>query len=315
MSDADGYEVASTSSDGLAWSVQLVDANGRQFTRRYTRTAAGAVTFEDRDYTGAVFTPTAPIDAVERVASWEWPLAFFKRTKAKGGFYSAARGVWQDAAMTVPAEANGDPVHVWEDLSGNGNHLISQGATHPTLVVNGRSYSVLGNEPAKAWMLATGVGAVTRHAYCVAGIRGGWSTGDGTLVHFGTGAVNFGSDRADMVRKFNSGTSVSVFYAGVNVQGPSAGASGNLLVESTTSYNSTMIDGHGCGHSRIGRVFAETTMTPGAVQGNEISLFHRSGNTVQYPSAGFAALLVTDQIPSYHERKSIQLWAYRRMCA
>lgn len=54
----------------------------------------------------------------------------------------ADRGLWQDAARTTPATADGDPIGAWEDLSGNGNHATqSTAAAKPTLklgVMNGQ---------------------------------------------------------------------------------------------------------------------------------------------------------------------------------
>lgn len=54
----------------------------------------------------------------------------------------ADRGLWQDAARTVPVTADGDPIGAWEDLSGNGNHATqSTAAAKPVWkvnIVNGR---------------------------------------------------------------------------------------------------------------------------------------------------------------------------------
>lgn len=55
---------------------------------------------------------------------------------------AASSPLWQDAAGTVPAVADGDPVRRWDDLSGNGRHFVAPSdAARPTLklaVQNGR---------------------------------------------------------------------------------------------------------------------------------------------------------------------------------
>lgn len=49
--------------------------------------------------------------------------------------------LWQDAARTTPATADGDLIGSWDDASGNGLHVSESGATRPTLktsIVNGK---------------------------------------------------------------------------------------------------------------------------------------------------------------------------------
>lgn len=50
------------------------------------------------------------------------------------GWWRADSGVYQDAARTTPATADGDPVGGWADQSGAGNHLgQATGSKRPTL--------------------------------------------------------------------------------------------------------------------------------------------------------------------------------------
>lgn len=41
--------------------------------------------------------------------------------------------LWQDTGATTPAIANTDPIALWQDLSGSGNHVTSSGSNRPTL--------------------------------------------------------------------------------------------------------------------------------------------------------------------------------------
>jgi hypothetical protein len=72
-------------------------------------------------------------------------------------------GLFQDAAGTTPASADGDPVGRWADQSGQGNHLTqATAAKRPTLKlaqVNGRS--AVQFVPASSTLLASAAGAVT----------------------------------------------------------------------------------------------------------------------------------------------------------
>lgn len=45
---------------------------------------------------------------------------------AEGAWHDASdlSSLWQDAAGTVPVAADGDPVALWQDRSGNGHHLV-----------------------------------------------------------------------------------------------------------------------------------------------------------------------------------------------
>lgn len=52
-------------------------------------------------------------------------------------YFSPAGPFWQDVARTVPATTTGDPVKVWDDASGNGQHLIWQSGAVATLAAGG----------------------------------------------------------------------------------------------------------------------------------------------------------------------------------
>jgi hypothetical protein len=58
-----------------------------------------------------------------------------------GGFWDVSdrKTLWQNAAMTTPVAADGDPVGAVMDKSGNGNHLLQVGAdaTRPTYKTSG----------------------------------------------------------------------------------------------------------------------------------------------------------------------------------
>ena len=69
---------------------------------------------------------------------FEWtPIKLFKNNE-QGAWYDPSNisTLFQDAAMTIPVTANGDPVGAMMDLSGNGNHAIqSVSAYRPTYQV------------------------------------------------------------------------------------------------------------------------------------------------------------------------------------
>jgi lysophospholipase L1-like esterase len=47
-----------------------------------------------------------------------------------------ANTLWQDSTRTIPATADADPVGAWDDLSGNGYHLLKTNTARPILKLN-----------------------------------------------------------------------------------------------------------------------------------------------------------------------------------
>ena len=87
----------------------------------------------------------------------EWlPTELFS-TGAQGAFYlPEPENLYQDAAMTVPVTANGDPVGAMMDLSGNGNSAIQTvSASRPTYQTDGILH----------WLEFNGVNSFLSHNY------------------------------------------------------------------------------------------------------------------------------------------------------
>ena len=63
--------------------------------------------------------------------------------------------LFQDIAMTLPVTANGQPVAVWLDKSGNGNHLLQSNTVARPIYRSDENYSWIESNGTNQWMIAS----------------------------------------------------------------------------------------------------------------------------------------------------------------
>lgn len=154
--------------------------------------------------------------------------------------------LWKDTARTQPTTADADQINAWDDLSGNGNHLLSSGADGPfridsafldgrrTLLFLASSSTVL----AKAFTLVQPAEIMLR-----------MGTGSGTVnnAHWIDG---FGGNSMAFFQSGTGPTKVAM-YAGVELQTSNVRTNDALVtiralfngVSSEIDYNGTLTTG------------------------------------------------------------------------
>ena len=125
------------------------------------------------------------------------------------GWFKADAGTYQDAAGTTPASADADPVGLWQDQSGQANHVTQPvDAVRPTYRTNVKNglpaiRCVLASTQSLRFLTAGGlniarnVGAISIYAVCVSST----TPADGRVVGFDTGSL--GSVRIALVRNLD----------------------------------------------------------------------------------------------------------------
>ena len=215
-------------------------------------------------------------------------------TGAQGAFYlPEPENLYQDAAMTIPVTANGDPVGAMMDLSGNGNHAIQTvSAARPTYQTDGTLH----------WLQGDGIDDYLNIPLAALGlISSSNSLLSASESSSGFYLIGGGSDAGVMQLSHPTGFRSFVrVTSGDKIVGSSSG----MYVTGTTAIASTIYNAVGSLEHRINRQYATSTTFTTGDKSNPTSsaLFARGTDPESRLKGKIYGIIITDSIVSDEQR-------------